>query len=65
MLDTLKSLLASKKMIAALVSAIVAIFGKKIGLDEDAVNKVVAGIVAYILAQGAADFGKSAAQVKA
>ena len=65
MLDTLKGLIASKKAVAAFVAVLMSLFGKKMGLDEDSLTKVVGSIVGYILAQGVADWGKSAAQVKA
>lgn len=61
----LKELLGSKKAWAAAVAAIVGLLGKKVGLDEDTITKVVGAIVAYILAQGVADLGKEAAKVKA
>lgn len=65
MLDTLKGLIASKKAVAAFVAVLMSLFGKKMGIDEDSLTKVVGAIVGYVLAQGVADFGKSSAQVKA
>lgn len=59
MWKTVKVMLGSKKALAALAGVIVAL-AAKIGLDMDteAVLAVVSPVVAYILGQGAADFGK-------
>ena len=64
MLDAIKGFVASKKAIAMLVGLIMSIFGKKWGLDEQAVMSVVGTIVAYMVAQGVADHGKEAAKVQ-
>lgn len=55
----LGQLLTSKKAIAAATGVIIAA-AARIGLDlpADAVNQILAPIVAYIVGQGIADFGK-------
>ena len=59
MVDALKQMLASKKAIAAIAGVIVATAGRYgLGLDPEAVTQVLTPIVAYILGQGIADFGK-------
>jgi len=62
--EKLLEMLTSKKAIAAAAGVIVA-FAARYGLQlpEDAVNQILAPIVAYILAQGAADFGKHSQKV--
>ena len=64
MLDTLKGLIASKKAVAMLVGVLMAAFGKKMGLDEEAVMSVAGTAAVYILGQGIADHGKEAAKVQ-
>lgn len=64
-MDMLRELLSSKKLIVALIGVIVAL-ASRVGLDlstED-VALVVSPIVAFILGQGIADHGKSAAKLK-
>jgi hypothetical protein len=64
-MDVLKELVTSKKLIAALIGVVVAL-AARLGLDlstED-VALVVAPIVAFVLGQGLADLGKSAALAK-
>lgn len=65
MLDTIKGLIASKKAAAMLAGIIMSAFGKKMGLDEQAVTSIVATIIAYLVGQGIADHGKEAAKVRA
>jgi hypothetical protein len=62
MIDALKQMLASKKAIAAFTAAILTAAGQAIGMDSESINQLIAPIVAYILGQGIADFGKSASQ---
>jgi hypothetical protein len=62
----LKELLTSKKFIVTVSGIIVAIAARKgLNLDPELVGMVVALIVAYLIGQGASDFGKAAAQIKA
>ena len=62
-MDTIKTLLKSKKALVALVS-LVAWLGGKLGLHLD--NETLLGAVtplwAFVLAQGVADHGKEAAK---
>lgn len=53
--------LTSKKAIAT-IAGIVIVATNRIGLQlpEDAVTQIVAGIAAYVVSQGFADFGKAA-----
>lgn len=57
--------LKSKKAVAALVAVFMAVFGKKMGIDESALTEVVASICIYVAGQAVADHGKSAAQINA
>ena len=61
--NTLKELLTSKKFLTAIAGTITGA-ALKIGLelDTEAVLGIISPLVAYILAQGGADFGKSAAK---
>lgn len=63
-LKMLVRLVSSKKAVAAITGAIIAATAR-IGLDlpADAVNQIIAPIVAYIVGQGMADFGKEKALV--
>ena len=65
-MQLIRSLLSSKKAIAAIAGVIVAAVGR-FGLDlpTDAVTQVVAPIIAYILGQGIADAGKEAVKLDA
>ena len=60
----LKTLLTSKKALAAIVAVIMALIGKKVGLEADSVTQVVGAIIAYIVGQGIADAGKEAVKAK-
>lgn len=64
--ETLKALLSSKKFVAAFIAALVWI-GGKVGLhaSTEVVAGIVGPIVAYVLGQGAADWGKEAAKLNA
>lgn len=62
----MKELLTSKKFIVTISAMIVAVAAKKgLNLDSELVGMLVALVVAYLVGQGAADFGKAAAQIKA
>lgn len=64
--DTLKRLLSSAKVITALVGLVVTFAAKhNVVLSPDDVNAIVTLFAALLIGQGATDFGKSAAQVKA
>lgn len=66
MKSTLLELLTSKKFIAAVSATIVVIAGRY-GFDVDTtvLDRIYAALLVYVGAQGAADVGKSAAQIKA
>lgn len=58
----LKTLLTSKKFIAAVIGVAVGFIAKLgIELDTDAVALIISPILAYIVGQGVADHGKSRA----
>jgi len=61
MLDTIKDMILSKKVIAMLSGVIVATLAK-VGLDLDveSVAVIISPIIAYIIGQGWADTGKEA-----
>lgn len=63
-MSVLKGLLASKKALAMIVGVLMGLFGKKLGIDEDALTKIVGSIMAYIVGQGIADHGKEAVKAK-
>lgn len=66
-MDLIRELLRSKKFVTALLGVITAV-AVKYGIPEASVTElfaVVSPLLVYIGAQGAADFGKSAAQVDA
>ena len=59
-------LLTSKKALAAVSGVIIAAAARYgLNLPEDAVNQILAPIVAYIVGQGLADFGKGAKTISA
>lgn len=61
MIDAIKKMLGSKKALAALAGVVVALAAKAgFDLDTEAVLAIVSPVIAYILGQGAADFGKEA-----
>ncbi len=64
--STIIELLSSKKFITALIAIIAAIAARYgLQLDANAILEVVAPLWAFVIAQGVADHGKSAAQVAA
>jgi hypothetical protein len=65
-MSVLKELLTSKKFLAMLTAIIVYAAGR-FGFDVDpsALDRIVAALLVYVGAQGVADAGKSAAQIKA
>lgn len=66
LLETLKRLLTSGKVLTALVGLIVGLLAKRgIVLSPDDVTTVVTIFAVLVGAQGVTDFGKSAAVVKA
>ena len=66
-MKVLTELLNSKKALAS-VGAIVAIVAAKLGLDPETAtflaDKIVIVAVGYVVAQGAADWGKSSSLIK-
>lgn len=66
MWQAIKEMLASKKALMAILSALVWVVGKAgLELDVDELLPVVAPLWAYVLGQAVADHGKSAAQLAA
>jgi hypothetical protein len=61
MWKTLAELLTSKKALAAVAGVIIAATNRYgLQLPEEAVNQILAAVVAYVIGQGLADFGKAA-----
>jgi hypothetical protein len=54
-----------KKLLAAILSSIIALVAFMNGLDAATVGVIVGPLAGYIIAQGAADWGKEAAKVHA
>jgi hypothetical protein len=54
----------SKKLLAALVAAIIQVIGKQLGLSADQIAWITGIIVTYIIGQGIADVGKSKAIIE-
>lgn len=52
--------LTSKKFLAAVVAILFAFFGDRAGIDQQVVTEAVYALIAYIIGQGLADFGKEA-----
>ena len=66
MWKTAREMLTSKKFLAAAIAAVVWIAGRAgLNLNTDELLGAVTPLWAYIVAQGAADFGKSKAQIEA
>lgn len=63
------TLLSSKKFLALLVTLLVLVATRKLGLDEatatELAREIVALAAAYMVGQGVADHGKEAAKVEA
>lgn len=53
----------SKKFWASVAGLLAVVGGKFVGLPESAVEQVILLIGAYVVGQGLADVGKSAAQI--
>lgn len=65
MKELIVAILTSKKAVAAIAGVIVGLAAKKgLALDNEAVALIVGPIIAYIIGQGASDFGKEAARIK-
>ena len=68
-MKVLMELISSKKAIASVSGVIVSVLVLKLGIGEDQAKEiaqaVVALTVAYVVGQGVADHGKSAAQIAA
>ena len=54
----IKQMLKSKKFWAALTGVLAQLIGPALGVPEEAVTQMLYPIIAYILGQGLADFGK-------
>ena len=52
-----------KKLTAAIVASVLAYLGFVAGMDNAQIGFIITPLTGYILAQGAADFGKSAAKI--
>lgn len=65
-MDLIKSLLSSKKFIAAIIGVVIAIAARYgFNVDPDLVREIVAILIAFILSQGISDFGKESARITA
>lgn len=65
MKEILRELLSSKKFIAALVSAIIAIAGKYgFQIDEATLYLIIGPFITYIIGQGIADHGKNTPELE-
>lgn len=65
MREMLRELLSSKKFIAALVSAIIAVAGKYgFQLDEATIYLFIGPFITYIVGQGIADHGKNSPELE-
>lgn len=47
-----------KKLVAAVIGAMVTFFGEALGLDADQIQTLIQLIMAFLIGQGLADFGK-------
>tara|TARA_R110002153_G_scaffold9324_3_gene38610 strand:+ start:1284 stop:1475 length:192 start_codon:yes stop_codon:yes gene_type:complete len=58
----IRTLLGSKKFIAALGSGLFVLLNEvlALGITEETINQLIGLAVAYVLGQGIADFGKEA-----
>ena len=65
-MDLIRTLLASKKFVAAISAALFVLLNETLalGIDEDTVTQVVTVIAAYVVGQGIADHGKERALVE-
>ena len=65
MREMIRSLLSSKKAVAAITGVIVSVVGRwGLDLPADAVTEIVVIVCSFILAQGVADAGKEAMKVQ-
>lgn len=65
-MDLIKSLLSSKKFIAAIVGIAIAIGGRYgLNFDPELVREIVLLLAAYVVGQGISDLGKDAAKITA
>ena len=64
MWDAIRTMLGSKKAIAAIAGVVVVLAGR-IGLDlpTESIAEIVGLIIAYVLGQGLADIGKEADRI--
>jgi uncharacterized membrane protein (DUF441 family) len=63
-MDLIRSLLSSKKFIAAIIGIVIAIAGRYgFSLDPELVRELVYILIAYIVGQGIADHGKASAEI--
>ena len=64
MWDAIRTMLSSKKAIAAIVGVIVVLAGHfGLELPSESVAEIVGLIIAYVLGQGLADIGKEADRI--
>ena len=54
----------SKKLVAAVVTAVLVLVLDAVGIGEETSTEIVAIAAAYIIGQGAADFGKHAKETQ-
>jgi uncharacterized protein YpuA (DUF1002 family) len=54
-------IVTSKKALAAIAGVVIAATNRYgLQLPEEAVNQIIAAVIAYVVGQGLADFGKNA-----
>ena len=58
-------LFKSKKFLMSLAGVVAVVGNYFLGLPEDKIIQILALIISYIIGQGLADFGKSAAEIEA
>ena len=63
MSNAIQQLASSKKSTATLIGILLVAFGPKLGLTQEAQDQIVYLVLAYVGAQGLADWGKGSAQI--
>ena len=54
----MKKLFKSKKFLVSLAGTVAVALSSTLGIPEDALNQVAGIVIAYVMGQGLADFGK-------
>lgn len=60
-MKALQDMLGSKKALATLIGVLLTVFAPKMGIPPEKIQDIVYLVMAYIVGQGVADFGKGAA----